>query len=157
MRKYAHTNYKKTIIEVNLCFVFKSDEVTMIRRGWIEMILTCEATAVPWTGWGTFSSSCIAEVSCISMKIQGVLGSELSVSSISNSACISMLKLFSLGEKGIKGTVFRFTGVTGLLFSYGCLAYSMGRYFPHVFNLIVFFLLAKCLDLRITCILWTLL
>lgn len=59
----------------------------------------------------------------------------------------------SFGGKGIKGTVFTFTGVTALLFSSGCLAYNIGRCFTHVFHLIVFLLLAECRDLRITCLL----
>lgn len=149
---------KIVILAVHLLFVFKSGEVNVMRSEWVEMILTCEATAVPWTGWGTFSLSYIAEVPCVSMKAEWVLGSELSVRSIQPHSQHTYLSwnCSSLGGKGMKGTVSRFTRVTGLSFSCGCLAYNIDRCFTHVFNLIVFFLLAECLDLRITCLLWTL-
>lgn len=40
------------------------------------MTLTDEATR---TGWGTFSSGCVAEISYVSMETEGVWGSELSM------------------------------------------------------------------------------
>lgn len=155
----TYKRQKIIVLEVHLLFVFKSDEVNMIRSEWVEMILTCEATAVPWTGWGTFSSTCIAEVCCVSMKTEGVLGSELSMRSTQPHSLHTYLSwnCSSLGGKGMEGTVCKFTSVTGLLFSCGCLAYNIGRCCTHLFHLIVFFLLAECLDLRITCLLWTLL
>lgn len=147
---------KIIVLEVNLLFVFKSDEMNMIRSelrsSWLmkpQLSLGLPRGPFPW--------AVIAEVCDISRKTKGVLGSELTVRSAQPRTLHMYLFCSSLGGKGIKGTVFTFTGVTGLLFSSGCLVYNIGRCFTHVFYLIVFLLLVECLDLRITCLLWRLL
>lgn len=68
------------------------------------------AMAVPWAGWGTLSSDCVAE----SMKRGGFsLWAVHEEHSTSFSAHIPILKLFLPWREGIKGVLFEFTSAPG--------------------------------------------